>query len=184
MRRLILHLLVALFTFACGTAPSALLRCLLAPPAEEATIPTVVTPTELAKPINIVTDPLPCGCVQSYPVGRGVDTIIQPAPVRQPISGGILNGRAISLPKPSYPAAACAKGTVVVQVIIDECGCVISAHAISGHPLRQVAAVQAAHQARFVPVSLRGQRVRVQGVIIYNFEPSNSSQNPRAPFGR
>src|SRR6266550_3534489 len=70
-----------------------------------------------------------------------------PAPPRAPISGGVLNGKAISLPKPQYPPIARqahASGTVVVQVTIDENGSVISAHAVSGHPLLRAVAVAAA----------------------------------------
>ena len=99
-----------------------------------------------------------------------------PAPVatppRAPISGGVLNGKAISLPKPAYPPiarAAHASGTVVVQVLIDENGNVVSAHAVSGHPLLQAAAVGAARQAKFSPTKLSGQPVKVTGVIQYNF---------------
>lgn len=89
-----------------------------------------------------------------------------------PISGGVLNGKAVSLPKPAYPAiakAARAAGTVSVQVTIDEAGRVISARAVSGHPLLQAAAVQAANGARFSPTLLSGQPVKVTGVINYNF---------------
>jgi periplasmic protein TonB len=96
----------------------------------------------------------------------------KPTPPRAPISGGVLNGKAISLPKPAYPAIARqahASGTVTVQVTIDENGSVISAHAISGHPLLQAVAVAAAHQARFSPTKLSGQPVKVTGVITYNF---------------
>jgi protein TonB len=95
----------------------------------------------------------------------------KPAP-RAPISGGVLNGKAISLPKPAYPPiarAAHAAGTVVVQVLIDENGNVVSAHAVSGHPLLQAVAVGAARQARFSPTKLSGQPVKVTGVIQYNF---------------
>jgi protein TonB len=91
---------------------------------------------------------------------------------RAPISGGILNGKAISLPKPPYPAiakAARASGTVVVQVIVDEEGKVISARAVSGHPLLQQASVQAAYGARFPPTRLSGQPVKITGTISYNF---------------
>ena len=91
-----------------------------------------------------------------------------------PISGGVLNGKAISLPKPAYPAiakAARASGTVSVQVTIDEAGRVISARAVGGHPLLQAAAVQAANGARFSPTLLSGQPVKVTGVINYNFVP-------------
>jgi TonB family protein len=58
---------------------------------------------------------------------------------------------------------------VVVQVTIDENGSVIAAHAVSGHPLLQAAAVGAARQARFSPTKLSGQPVKVTGVIQYNF---------------
>lgn len=91
---------------------------------------------------------------------------------RAPISGGVLNGKALSLPLPEYPAIAAqahAAGTVVVQVLIDEAGNVISAHAVSGHPLLQAAAVAAARQAKFSPTSLMGDPVKVSGVITYNF---------------
>jgi protein TonB len=96
----------------------------------------------------------------------------KPTPPRAPISGGVLNGKAVSLPKPPYPAIARqahAAGTVTVQVTIDENGSVISAHAISGHPLLQAVAVAAARGARFSPTKLSGQPVKVTGVITYNF---------------
>ena len=95
-----------------------------------------------------------------------------PTPPRAPISGGVLNGKAIALPKPAYPPiarAAHAAGTVVVQVLIDENGNVVSAKAVSGHPLLQAVAVAAARQARFSPTKLSGQPVKVTGVIQYNF---------------
>jgi TonB family protein len=84
----------------------------------------------------------------------------------------VLNGRAINLPKPPYPALAMtvkASGPVNVQVLIDETGKVISAQAVSGHPLLRAAAVQAARQARFSPTLLGEQPVKVSGVITYNF---------------
>jgi len=93
-------------------------------------------------------------------------------PPRAPISGGVLNGKALSLPKPPYPQiakAAHASGTVVVQVLIDENGNVVSARAVSGHPLLQAVAVAAARGARFSPTKLSGQPVKVTGVIQYNF---------------
>ena len=89
-----------------------------------------------------------------------------------PISGGVLNGRAIHLAQPPYPPiarSAHASGQVVVQVLIDENGNVVAAHATSGHPLLQAAAVNAARSSRFSPTKLSGQPVKVNGVIIYNF---------------
>jgi len=101
-----------------------------------------------------------------------------PAPpkpkVPRQISGGVLNGKATSLPKPPYPPAARAvraSGAVSVQVLIDEGGSVVSASAVSGHPLLRAAAVQAARGARFSPTMLSGQPVKVSGVITYNFVP-------------
>ena len=91
---------------------------------------------------------------------------------RRPISGGVLNGKAISLPAPNYPAEARAariSGAVTVQITIDEYGNVITARAVSGHPLLQAAAVSSAQQARFSPTFLMGEAVKVTGVLIYNF---------------
>lgn len=97
-----------------------------------------------------------------------------PKPVPKIISGGVVNGKATNLVKPPYPAAARAvraAGAVQVQVTIDEGGSVISASAVSGHPLLRAAAVQAARSSRFSPTLLSGQAVKVSGVIIYNFVP-------------
>ena len=84
----------------------------------------------------------------------------------------VLNGRAVSLPKPKYPKAARkahASGLVVVQVLIDEQGNVIRARAVSGDPLLRDVAVEAAKNALFTPTLLAGQAVKVTGVIQYNF---------------
>lgn len=89
-----------------------------------------------------------------------------------PISGGVLNGKAISKPAPVYPAhakSAGASGTVFVQVVIGEDGTVESAQAAGGHPLLLEAAVEAAQKARFAPTLLSGQPVKVRGVVSYNF---------------
>ena len=97
-----------------------------------------------------------------------------PPKITKPVSGGVLNGKATSLPKPPYPAAARAvraSGAVTVQVLISESGSVVSASAVSGHPLLRQAAEQAARGARFAPTLLSGQPVSVTGVIVYNFVP-------------
>lgn len=88
------------------------------------------------------------------------------------ISGGVINSKATSLPKPAYPAvarSAHASGTVAVQVMVDEEGKVISANAVSGHPLLRASAVAAARQARFSPTKIAGKPVKVSGIINYNF---------------
>jgi len=89
-----------------------------------------------------------------------------------PISGGVLNGKATSLPQPVFPAiarAAHASGAVTVEVTINENGDVVAARAVSGHPLLQAAAVTAARQASFTPTRLNGEPVRVSGILVYNF---------------
>ena len=85
----------------------------------------------------------------------------------------VLNGRALSLPKPKYPddaRNARAKGVVVVKVMIDERGTVIdAADMCGGHPLLVKPSLEAAWKARFTPTKLSGQPVKVTGVITYNF---------------
>lgn len=96
----------------------------------------------------------------------------KPTPPKAPISGGVLNGKAVRLVQPPYPAiarSAHASGQVRVQIVIDENGNVISAAPVSGHPLLQGAAVAAARASKFTPTKLSGQPVKVSGVIIYNF---------------
>ena len=88
------------------------------------------------------------------------------------VQGGVIAGKALATPAPSYPAAARAakvSGQVQVRVLVDENGDVIRAEAISGHPLLQTAAVQAALATKFSPTLLSGQPVKVTGVIVYNF---------------
>ncbi len=91
---------------------------------------------------------------------------------KTPVSGGVVNGQATSLPKPKYPPTAKAvnaSGNVNVQVTIDETGNVISAKAIDGHLLLRPAAEKAAWSAKFNPTLLTGQPVKVTGVIVYKF---------------
>jgi TonB family protein len=98
--------------------------------------------------------------------------IATPKPLLKPVSGGVLNGTAISLPAPSYPEAAKrmrASGIVSVEVVLDETGKVIAASATSGPSTLREAAVQAALKARFSPTKLSGQPVKVSGVINYKF---------------
>ncbi len=88
------------------------------------------------------------------------------------ISGGVINGKAINLVTPVYSAAAKSmgiKGAVKIQVVIDEDGRVISANAVSGHPLLTNSAVTAAKRSTFTPTLLSKQKVKVTGFIVYNF---------------
>jgi TonB family protein len=98
-----------------------------------------------------------------------------PKPFLKPVSGGVLNGTAVSLPSPNYPEAAKRLrigGLVSVEVVVDETGKVISAVATSGQAVLREVAVQAAMRARFSPTKLSGQPVKVSGVINYKFSLS------------
>lgn len=97
---------------------------------------------------------------------------VRPKPLMKPVSGGVLNGSAVEMPKPEYPEIARrarVTGTITVEVVIDETGKVISAHAASGPPLLREAAVKAAVRARFTPTKLSGQPVKITGTLNYRF---------------
>jgi len=92
---------------------------------------------------------------------------------RAPVSGGMLNGKAIYLPLPEMPPGEKAGGVVMVQILVDEQGSVVDAKAVSGPPALHAAAVNAARFARFSPTMLMGELVRVQGTLAYNFAKAN-----------
>ncbi len=97
---------------------------------------------------------------------------VEPPKKVAPISGGVVNGRASNLVKPVYSAAARAvraQGKVEVQVTIDEEGRVVSANAVSGNLLLVPAAISAARASKFTPTYLSKQKVKVTGIIVYNF---------------
>ncbi|MGD9561456.1 MAG: energy transducer TonB [Pyrinomonadaceae bacterium] len=90
------------------------------------------------------------------------------------VPGGVLNGKASILPRPTYSPAARAvraSGSVKVQVLIDEQGEVFLAKAVEGHPLLKASSVRAACGSRFGPTFLSGHPVKVSGFITYNFIP-------------
>jgi Ca-activated chloride channel family protein len=94
------------------------------------------------------------------------------------VSGGVVNGKAVNLPKPAFPVvgkAVKASGQVAVQVTIDKSGNVISATSVSGHALLRQSAEAAARQAKFSPTMMSGQRVKTTGIIVYNFNADNNS---------
>jgi TonB family protein len=92
------------------------------------------------------------------------------------ISDQIINGKAISLPRPEYPSDAIrarAQGVVIVKVTIDEAGKVIQAQATCGSPYLRKASEEAAAKARFSPTFKDGQPVKVTGIITYRFMARN-----------
>ncbi|HKR23337.1 MAG TPA: energy transducer TonB [Pyrinomonadaceae bacterium] len=131
------------------------------------------------------TDPSAGGAPSLPGTGRQVATPAQRVEIGDPpplepekpktpkvIYKGPITGEAISLPRPNYPPMAKQiniQGAVTVQVLIDESGRVISAKALSGHPLLINEAQKAALLARFSPTVLNDVPVRVSGMITYNF---------------
>lgn len=101
----------------------------------------------------------------------------RPSPSNEPsnrpvVNAGILNSRAINLPKPAYPPTAKqmhAEGQVTVQVSVDEAGNVTAAKATSGNILLRASAEAAARQSKFNPVRINNQAVPVNGILLYNF---------------
>ena len=172
MHRLFIHFLVAVFTFAIGTIASLLLPSVLSPSPEMANRATLVLALEgvspaLEKPAETI--PTRCGCKESLTESELANYEVSSS---APIEGGILNGRAISLPKPPYPPiakAARASGAVAVRIVVNERGCIEEARALTGHPLLQAASVDAARRACFSPTRLSGKPVKVTGVITYQF---------------
>lgn len=93
-------------------------------------------------------------------------------------SAGVINKKAISLPAPPFPPAARAvraTGVVNVEVTVDETGKVISAKAVSGHPLLRKASEDAAMKAEFEPFKIKGKPVRTNGILVYNYVEGNNS---------
>ena len=88
------------------------------------------------------------------------------------VSFGVLNSKAVSIPKPEYPAAAKTariSGNVQVDATIGEEGEVMRARVRTGHPVLQVAVKKVVCQARFKPIRLSGRSVAVNGIIVYRF---------------
>ena len=142
----------------------------------------VRTPTPTPRPTPSVTpsptpdeeeDPTPTPTRTPIPTPQ--PTIIRPgSPTPRPaatpsrnLNGGVLNGMAVSLPRPIYPPMARqlgASGQVRVQVSVDGNGNVVSARAVSGHPLLRSAAESAARQSK-----MRIDAANTTGQIVYNF---------------
>ncbi len=88
------------------------------------------------------------------------------------ISAGVVNGKAILLARPIYPAEAKEKrlsGSVSVNILTDVEGNVVLAQAECGKGVLGDSAENAALQSKFSPTLLNGKRVRISGTVTYNF---------------
>jgi TonB family protein len=88
------------------------------------------------------------------------------------IEGQVLAERAIVRADPEYPPQARetrARGTVNVEIVVDESGRVESARAISGPGVLRGPAERAARQWRFTPMRRAGVPVKTRGTISFIF---------------
>ena len=96
-------------------------------------------------------------------------------PKERTITGGWLNGRALELPQPVYPAALQGiqriKTQVDVRILIGTDGNVISAEVIRGPAEFHNAALEAAKKAKFAPTFLSGQATKVSAWLSFAFKP-------------
>jgi TonB family protein len=95
------------------------------------------------------------------------------SPGDAPPSLAILNGKALSMPRPEYPMGVLgprASGTIFVFVEVDEQGNVSSVKDVcQGPPDLTAATMKAVRKARFSPTIVAGQPVKVTGFVQYNF---------------
>jgi TonB family protein len=92
--------------------------------------------------------------------------------ITKPVEGGLLNSKALSLPKPVLSEEAKRlkqTGKITVKVIVDENGKVVSAIALNGPAALREAAEAAARQATFAPTVQDGITVRMTGELVYTF---------------
>jgi len=107
---------------------------------------------------------------QAPPVVR--ETEPQRPVARQIIRSSVLAGKATQKAQPIYPPMAKAagiEGAVVVEVLVDEQGRVLTTRTVSGHPLLAPEALRAARNWSFSPTLLNGVPVKVVGTITFNF---------------
>ena len=92
--------------------------------------------------------------------------------IAKPVEGGALDTKAISMPKAVVSEEAKRlklSGRIVVKVLVDENGKVVSAVAQNGPAALREAAETAAREATFAPMTQDGITVRVSGTLTYDF---------------
>jgi len=111
-----------------------------------------------------------------HPRGNSPVLVAAPDPAERPavlVENEMLSNRVISLPRPVYPEDARQQkvgGVVRVLATVDETGSVAEAEAVSGSPMLQDAAVNAARQAKFEPLGRTGRSTKMKTIIAYNFQ--------------
>lgn len=133
-----------------------------------------------ATPANVAIEAKPTETqakqADSKPMGREIKAADGPAlksigPPEGTILAGVLNDIAVSLPKPEYPVdAKGAKGTVTVEVMVNEKGEVTASSVVSGPQPLWSAAATAARKVKFDPPLKDGKPVKIAGVLNYDFD--------------
>lgn len=93
------------------------------------------------------------------------------------IDGGVLNGKALNLPKPvtNRHIRIKTETEIKVRVLVDVYeGKVVAAHTGIGHPLVRSACENAARNATFTPFQHGNQRIFARGIIIYKVKPDRT----------
>lgn len=86
--------------------------------------------------------------------------------------GPIPQNQVIDLVKPIYPQTAARlsiSGRVVVDIVLDTDGKVVSAKANSGPPILKQAAEEAAARSKFKPATYKGAPIKSKGYVSYSF---------------
>jgi len=166
MRWLVIRLIVALITFGFGVAltmPWSAWRTQSALQAKTSVAAPAPTSTASVPDSTVAVGPS-CGCLSNTEFAGPM--------IGENIFPGVLQNKLIHKPQPVYPPiakAARAEGKVIIQIIADESGRVISSCVVSGHPLLQQTAAEAACQWRFSPATISGHPIKVSGTITFNF---------------
>lgn len=91
------------------------------------------------------------------------------------INAGIVNKKALKIPKPNVnPSPPKKESLIVIQIIIDTNGKVIKSKAFAGHPLLRAVCEKAARQAEFSPLALNITPINIKALLAYKFKPDGT----------
>lgn len=117
------------------------------------------------KPININSAPFFVTAILVYKINPDGE-------VYTDIDDEIVLGEALNLSKPIFPSFTGKIGnnrSVLVEIVIDEDGNVLSAEAISGHPMLKAMSVAAARHSKFSQTTISGVPVKAKALLTYEY---------------
>lgn len=95
-------------------------------------------------------------------------------PFAECLKVGVVNKKALSIPKPIVNAAPKDEFTITVQIVVDESGNVIYAKALSGHPLYRAACEKSAKLTKFSPTLINPGPIKIKASLVYKFKPDGA----------